>query len=103
MEKRLTFFHGKKLILSQWEPEVGCVRQQKHNNEGCVRVIGLPLHLWQARVFRKISEYCGGFAGINKDTAKFTKLQWARIRVKKMGKFVLRTLQLVVGNLCLEL
>ena len=29
---------------------------------------------------------------IDEDTARFTELQWARIRVKKIGKFLLGTL-----------
>ena len=59
---------------------------------GVVRVVSLLLHLCQAGVFRKIGECCGGFARIDKDTARFTKLQWARIRVKKIRKFLPGTL-----------
>ena len=54
-------------------------------------------------MFRKIGNCCGGFVQVDKDTAKFSEIQWVRLRVKRVGKVLPGTLQLLVENLCVEL
>ena len=96
-------FQGKKLILELWTPEVGWVQNQKVGREGWVRAVDLPLQFWQEEVIRKIGNCCGGFVQVDRDTTNFSKIQWTRLRVKRVGKILPGTLQLIVENLCVEL
>ena len=51
-----------------------------------MRVVGLSLQMWSREVFKKIGDGCRGLIAVNEDTAFFSKLQWARILVKLVGK-----------------
>ena len=79
---------------------MGCSRNGSHPKEVWVKVVGLPLHLWSREVFKSIGESCGGFIAMDKETAFFSELQWARILVRAPGEFRPGTLQVVAGNFC---
>ncbi|KAL6349008.1 hypothetical protein AAG906_033664 [Vitis piasezkii] len=53
-----------------------------------VRVVGLPLHLWNREVFKLIGDGCGGFIAVDDKTDSMTKLQWARLLVKMAGSLL---------------
>ena len=65
-----------------------------------MRVVGLSLQMWSREVFKKIGDGCRGFIAVNEDTAFFSKLQWARILVKLVGKELPSSLEIVVGSGC---
>ena len=48
--------------LDWWKPDVGCLRV-----EHCVRVLGLPLHLWGEEFFKKFSDVCRGFLAVDEE------------------------------------
>lgn len=54
-------FGERKVELDWWSPIGGCVKQGEVCSEVWVRVLGLPLHLWDSDVFREIENFCGGF------------------------------------------
>ncbi|KAL6350101.1 hypothetical protein AAG906_004039 [Vitis piasezkii] len=74
------------LCLEKWNPEVGCFWKESHANEAWVRVVGLPLHLWSRKMFKKFGDGCKGFISEDEDTTCMTELQWARILVKLDGR-----------------
>ena len=57
----------KLLHLERWSPEVGCFYKGANANEAWVRVVGLPLHLWNCEVFKKLGDGCGGFMVMDGD------------------------------------
>ena len=65
-----------------------------------MRVAGLSLQMWSREVFKKIGDGCRGLIAVNEDTAFFSKLQWARILVKLVGKELPSSLEIVVGSGC---
>ncbi|RVX23248.1 hypothetical protein CK203_000494 [Vitis vinifera] len=69
---------GSVLVLERWHPEVGCFSNGVFANEAWVRVVGLPLHLWNRKVFKLIGDGCGGFIAVDNKTDSMAELQWAR-------------------------
>ena len=51
---------GVDLCLEKWNPETGCLKEGERSNEAWVRVVGLPVSLWERDILRKIGEACGG-------------------------------------------
>ncbi|RVX01039.1 hypothetical protein CK203_022861 [Vitis vinifera] len=91
-------FKDRDFLLQRWGPEVGCTWKESFAKEVWVRVVGLPLHLWSREVFKSIGECCGGFVAVDKETAFFSQLQWARILVNVSGKNWPGSLQVEAGN-----
>ncbi|RVX05984.1 hypothetical protein CK203_018664 [Vitis vinifera] len=71
--------------LERWDPRVGCSQSREQVKEVWVRVMGLPLHLLNREVFKKIGDSCGGFIAVDESTGALKELQWARILVKVEG------------------
>ncbi|RVW43419.1 putative mitochondrial protein [Vitis vinifera] len=86
--------------LKRWDPSVGCSQRREQAKEVWVRVMGLPLHLWNREVFKKIGDSCGGFIAVDESTGALKELQWARILVKVEGMGGPSSLQVVIGNTC---
>ena len=76
---------GVDLCLEKWNPETGCLKEGERSNEAWVRVVGLPVSLWERDILRKIGDACGGFLAIDHQTEKMEDLQWARLLVKQNG------------------
>ncbi|KAL6322027.1 hypothetical protein AAG906_003170 [Vitis piasezkii] len=70
---------GVALRLEKWSPETGCLKEGERSNEAWVRVVGLPVSLWERDILRKIGEACGGLLAIDHQTEKMEELQWARL------------------------
>ena len=77
---------GVELRLEKWTPERGCLKKGERSNEAWVRVVGLPVSLWERDILRKIGEACGGLLAIDHQTEKMEELQWARLLVKRNGE-----------------
>lgn len=43
-------------------------------NEAWVRIIGLPISLWDPIILRRVGEECGGFLGIDPQMEKLEEL-----------------------------
>ncbi|RVW97163.1 hypothetical protein CK203_030079 [Vitis vinifera] len=86
--------------LKRWDPSVGCSQSREKVKEVWVRVMGLPLHLWNREVFKKIGDSCGGFIAMDESTGALKELQWARILVKVEGMGGPSSLQVVIGTSC---
>ena len=65
---------GNVLLLERWHPEVGCFSNGAFANETWVRVVGLPLHLWNREVFKLIGDGCGGFIAVDNKTTSMAEL-----------------------------
>ena len=91
---------GSVLFLERWHPEVGCFRNGAFANEAWVRVVALPLHLWNHEVFKLIGDGCGGFIAVDNKTDSMAELQWARLLVKMMGRDLPTSVQIVDGLGC---
>ncbi|KAI8555492.1 hypothetical protein RHMOL_Rhmol05G0177000 [Rhododendron molle] len=61
---------GRKLGLEWWLPVGCCVKQGSDISEVWVRILGLPLHLWDCAIFREIGEFYGGFSRVNEETSQ---------------------------------
>ena len=63
----------KVLHLVKWILEVGCLLKGRLLGSW-VRVLGLPLHLWNWEVPMKLGDYCGVFVTVDEDVAHLTHL-----------------------------
>ncbi|RVW95784.1 LINE-1 retrotransposable element ORF2 protein [Vitis vinifera] len=52
---------GVELRLEKWTPETGCLKEGERSNEAWVRVVGLPVSLWERDILRKIGRRVGVF------------------------------------------
>ena len=86
------------LFLEKWYPKVGCFCNGANANKDWVRVVGLPLHLWNCEVFKLIGDGCGGFFAVDENTNSMAELQWARSLVKLVGRDLPTFVQIVVGS-----
>ena len=73
---------GSPLSLQKWRPECGCLQEGEKRSEAWVRVLGLPVSLWERDILKRIGDACGGFIDIDHQTEMLEDLQWARILVK---------------------
>ena len=65
--------------------------------------MGLPLHCWSEKIFKRIGDCCRGFVEVDGETKNCSQLQWARILVKIRGNFFLGTMHLAVDDYCYAL
>ena len=80
------FYRRKRLWLDKWVPEAGCVREGVEVGEVWVRLLGLPLFLWDNDFFKQFGDACGSFVAVDKDTVGCQNLNWARILVRIVGE-----------------
>ena len=88
------------LRLEKWRLETGCLREGENNSEAWVRVVGLPVSLWERDILRRIGEACGGFLAVDSQTEKMKELQWARLLVKRNGEELPNVVEVWVEELC---
>lgn len=95
---------GKTLLrLEKWSPRMGCLLEGEKKNEAWVRIVGLPISLWDRDTLRKVGEKCGGFLVIDSQTERLEELQWARILVKLTGKEIPSMVEIGVEGVCYSL
>ncbi|KAG5540961.1 hypothetical protein RHGRI_020999 [Rhododendron griersonianum] len=94
---------GRRLDLERWSPFGCCVKQGSGISEVWVRILGLPLHLWDFAVFKEIGEFCGGFLRVDEETSMRLHLRWARIAVRAVPELIPRSVKVAVGGWTYEL
>ena len=62
-----------------------------------MRVVGLPVHLWSWKVFKRIGDACGGFLTVNENTAFLSELFCARILVR-LGDTIPSKIVVAIGG-----
>ena len=77
---------GLHLGLEHWSPRTDCREEEEIRNEAWVKIVGLPISLWDPTILRRVGEKCGGFIASDPRTEKLEELQWARILVKMNGE-----------------
>ena len=65
---------GGSLHLDWWSPDSGCVKRKDAIQEAWIRVVGLPLHLWNCEILKMIRDSYGGSVDLNKETSLKSKL-----------------------------
>ena len=75
----------------------------EEKNEAWVRIVGLPISLWDRDILRKVGEKCGEFLAIDTQTERLEELQWARILVKLIGEEIPSMIEIGVEGVCYSL
>ena len=91
---------GTFLRVEKWSPETGCVMEGEARSEAWVRIVGLPVSLWDWDILRRVGEECGGFLAVDTQTEKLEELQWARILVKVNGDELPNAVEIWVDERC---
>ena len=65
---------GLLLRFEQWSPRTGCREEEEQSNEVWVRIVGLPVSLWDPTVLSRVGDECVGFIAIDPQTAKLEEL-----------------------------
>ncbi|KAJ9700790.1 hypothetical protein PVL29_006215 [Vitis rotundifolia] len=94
---------GVHMRLEKWRRETGCQMEGERIGEAWVRIVGLPVVLWDQEILRRVGEECGGFLAIDSQTEKMEELQWARILVKIKGKELPNAVEIWVEEECYTL
>ena len=94
---------GISLRLEEWRPETGCMLEGEKRREAWVRIVGLPVSLWDQTILRRIGEECGGFLAIDSQTKKLEELQWAQILVKMNREELPNVVEVWIEDLCYAL
>ena len=64
-----------------------------------MRIVGLPISLWDQDILSKIGEECGGVLDIDAKTERMEELQWARILVKINDEKIPNTVEIWAENM----
>lgn len=91
-------FGGRRLDLEWWSLVGCCVKQGEARAEVWVKILGLPIHLWDLEVFREVGDFCGGFLHVDDETSQITHLKWARIAVQASPVTIPATVKIAVGG-----
>ncbi|RVW47703.1 hypothetical protein CK203_107043 [Vitis vinifera] len=89
--------------LEKWSQRTGCLMEEEKEREAWVRIVGLPISLWNRDTLSKIGEGCGGFLDIDVKTERMEELQWARIRVRIKDEKIPNMVEIWVENMCYSL
>ncbi|KAL6324765.1 hypothetical protein AAG906_018292 [Vitis piasezkii] len=90
----------KALKWEKWSPETGCVMEGETRSEAWVRIVGLPVSLWDRDILKRVGEECGGFLAVDTQTEKLEELQWARLLVKVNGDVFPSAVEIWVDERC---
>ncbi|KAJ9675438.1 hypothetical protein PVL29_024383 [Vitis rotundifolia] len=89
---------GLQLDLEFWNPRSGCRIEGEESEEVWVKIVGLPVSMWNPMILRRVGEECGRFVAIDPQTKSLGELQWARILVKKRGDFLPSVLEMEIDE-----
>ena len=67
-------FGGSIFSLEKWRLEMGCLLDGEKRSKAWVRIVGLPVSLWERDILRRIGDACGGFLAIDSQTEKLEDL-----------------------------
>ncbi|KAG5617979.1 hypothetical protein H5410_017803 [Solanum commersonii] len=73
---------GQNLNLEWWSPMIGALPESFRFEWFWIRVLGLPLQLWNPKVMKEIGDRCGGWLENEEETELKNHLRWAQIRVR---------------------
>ena len=60
--------------LEKWSQMTGCLMEGEKEKEAWVRIVGLPISLWNRAILRRLREECGGFLDIDAKKEKMKEL-----------------------------
>ena len=95
--------NGFDIQLEKWSQRTGCLMEEEKEREAWVRILGLPISLWDRDILCKIGEGCGRFLDIDAKTERMEELQWARIRVRIKEERIPNMVDIWVENMCYSL
>ena len=96
-------FGGIHLLLESWSPKTGCLVEGEKRSAAWVKIMGLPVFLWDLIILRRVGKECGGFLSIDSQSEKMEELQWARILVKMNGEDLPNVLEIWNEEVCYSL
>eukprot|EP00261_Vitis_vinifera_P021204 XP_010652351.1 PREDICTED: uncharacterized protein LOC104879812 [Vitis vinifera] len=97
-------FRGRSFCLEIWNPSVGCLEGGGGGARlVCVRILGLPLHLWGRNLFKRFGDSCGRFVAVDENTVERRILQWARVLIETREWQHPSSMQVVAGSSCFAL
>ncbi|RVW67637.1 hypothetical protein CK203_063065 [Vitis vinifera] len=97
-------FRGRSFCLEKWRPSVGCLEGDNEDaRQVWVRILGLPLHLWERSLFKQFGDSCERYVAVDENTAERRNLKWARVLVETSGWQHPSSLQVVAGASCYAL
>jgi hypothetical protein len=67
--------------IQKWKQEFHWEDQKIHSPQGWIKIIGLPLNMWNYHTFKIIGSMCGGLIEVDEETKAATQLRYARLRV----------------------
>ncbi|RVW55650.1 LINE-1 retrotransposable element ORF2 protein [Vitis vinifera] len=91
------------LGLERWRPRCGCEDEGGSRKEVWVKILGLPVSLWDPSILRKVGDKCGGFVAMDPLTKKMVDLEGARILVKRKNGGLPSRVDIVVEEVCYSL
>ena len=68
-----------------------------------MRIVGLPVSLWEQDNLRRIGDPCGGFLAVDSQMEKLEDLQWVRILVKLNGEKPPNVVEVWAKDVCYEI
>ncbi|KAG5528718.1 hypothetical protein RHGRI_029397 [Rhododendron griersonianum] len=96
-------FAERRVQLEWWSPVGYCFKKGEAPSVVWVRILGLPLHLWDSEVFREIGDFCGGFVSVDVDMRRRINLHWARIAVRAAPEKIPAKVKVAMGGWVFDL
>ncbi|KAG5570567.1 hypothetical protein H5410_060333 [Solanum commersonii] len=88
------------VILQWWNPTIGTRCRRSKENSTWVKIVGLPLHFWDQKIFKVIGDFYGGWVETEEETQLRNHLKWARIRIKGDGADIPKEVTIDGGRIC---
>ncbi|KAG5569758.1 hypothetical protein H5410_059524 [Solanum commersonii] len=88
------------VILQWWNPTIGTRCGRSKENSTWVKIVGLPLHFWDQKIFKVIGDFCGGWVETEEETQLRNHLKWARIRINGDGADIPKEVTIDGGGIC---
>ena len=98
LQKGARIFLNFKIELRGWKPSEGCLLNPEVPKELCVRLLGLPVHLWVAKILKKLGDAYEGFPASGSCSRVLSNLHWARILFRVGGWKLPRELEIKMGR-----
>uniref|UniRef100_M1A393 Uncharacterized protein n=1 Tax=Solanum tuberosum TaxID=4113 RepID=M1A393_SOLTU len=88
------------VILQWWNPTIGTRCGRSKENSAWVKIVGLPLHFWDQKIFKVIGDFYGGWVETEEETQLRNHLKWARIKIKGDGADIPKEVTIDGGRIC---
>ena len=103
LQKGSRSFKSFKVELCRWKTNNGSRFNHEEPKDLWVRLVGLPIHLWEPKILKKLGNAYEGFLAVNKSTKAFSFIHWARILVRVEGGRFPRVLEINMGRKRVEI